>query len=409
MTKDSMKIVFVGHVDHGKSTLIGRLLHDTNSLPEGKIEEIKHTCDLLGKELEFAFILDSLQEEREQSVTIDTTQIFFNTDKKDYTIIDAPGHKEFLKNMITGATQAEAAILIVDSEEGVQEQTKRHAYLLNFLGIKKMIVVVNKMDITNYSEDRFNEVKNELLKFLSSFDLEPIITIPISAKKGDNITKKSDNMKWYDGPSIAKALDEIEIEKTDQNKELRFPIQDVYKFEKERIYAGRIESGELNLNDSITFLPSKKETKVKLIKKFNETPESAKEGECIGITLEDPIFLERGEVAVMKEGSPKTADKLNANIFWMSKKEFNIKNKLKLKCATQEVECKIEEINKKMNSSSLEIINEDLDKIKEIEVVRALIKTERPIVFEDVDLIPELGRFVLTIDDEVVAGGTIEE
>ena len=179
---ENMNIVFVGHVDHGKSTLIGRLLYDTNSLPPDKVEEVKKTCEALGKDMEFGFILDHLQEEREQGITIDTCQIFFKTPKRNYVIIDAPGHVEFIKNMITGASQAEAAILIIDANEGVKEQTKRHAYILGMLGLKQIIVLINKMDLADYKEERFNEVKQDIALFFEKLNLKPSYTIPVAAK-----------------------------------------------------------------------------------------------------------------------------------------------------------------------------------------------------------------------------------
>ncbi|MBW3019064.1 GTP-binding protein, partial [Candidatus Woesearchaeota archaeon] len=200
--QEYLKFVIVGHVDHGKSTLIGRLLYDTNSLPEGKMEEIKKMSEEKGKEAEFAFVLDALEEEMEQGITIDTTQIWFKTPKRQYVIIDAPGHKEFLKNMITGASQGEAAILIVDAEEGVKENTKRHAYILSMLGIKQVVVVMNKMDLVGYKEERYNEVKTELEKFLGQLGVKPLYYIPLSAKQGDNVAKKSENMPWYTGMTV---------------------------------------------------------------------------------------------------------------------------------------------------------------------------------------------------------------
>ena len=204
---DYMKIVIVGHVDHGKSTLIGRLFFDTGCLPEEKIEEVRKTCEALGRDMEFAFVMDHLEEERSQGVTIDTAQTFFNTDKRSYVIIDAPGHKEFIKNMITGASQAESAILIVDAEEGVREQTKRHAYILSLLGLDQVIVVINKMDLVNYKEETFNKLKDDVTAFLSSIKIKPSFVIPISAKEGDLVAKKLGRMEWYKGPTVLQALD----------------------------------------------------------------------------------------------------------------------------------------------------------------------------------------------------------
>src|SRR5213596_3586637 len=205
-----VKVVFVGHVDHGKSTLIGRILHDTGSLPEGKIEEIKKACAADGMEFEFAFLLDALLEEQKQNVTIDTTEIAFRTARRRYAIIDAPGHKEFLKNMITGASRADAAILVIDSDEGVREQRRRHAYLLSMLGIKHLIVVVNKMDLVDFSEERFREIEQDYQKFLADLGLEARMFIPASAKQGENVARPSMKMKWYGAASVLEALDLLE-------------------------------------------------------------------------------------------------------------------------------------------------------------------------------------------------------
>src|SRR5437763_7152527 len=232
------KIVFVGHVDHGKSTLIGRILHDTGSLPEGKIEEIKKACAAEGMEFEFAFLLDALLEEQKQNVTIDTTEIPFRTARRRYAIIDAPGHKEFLKNMITGASRADAAILVIGADEGVREQSRRHAFLLSMLGIKQIIVIVNKMDLVDYSEKRFREIEQEYRKFLQGLRLNARTFIPASAKDGENVARSSTKMKWYSAVNILGALDLLEPQKPDTDLPLRFCVQDVYRFEGRRMIDG---------------------------------------------------------------------------------------------------------------------------------------------------------------------------
>src|SRR5262252_5230116 len=226
-----LRVVFVGHVDHGKSTLIGRILHDTGSLPESKVEEIKKACAAEGMEFEFAFLLDALLEEQKQNVTIDTTEIPFRTARRRYAIIDAPGHKEFLKNMITGASRADAAVLVIGADEGVREQSRRHAYLLSLLGIKQIIVVVNKMDLVNYSEGRFNEIEQEYRKFLRELGLNARTFIPASAKEGENVARASMKMKWYCAASVLEALDFLEAQKRDVDLPLRFCVQDVYRFD----------------------------------------------------------------------------------------------------------------------------------------------------------------------------------
>ncbi len=264
-----LKVVFVGHVDHGKSTLIGRILHDTGSLAEGKIEQIEKACAAEGMEFEFAFLLDALLEEQEQNVTIDTTQIPFRTQRRQYVIIDAPGHKEFLKNMITGASSADAAILVIAATEGVQEQSRRHAYLLGLLGIQQLIVVVNKMDLANYAEDRFRSIETTYGAFLTELGLKPLFVIPASAKAGENIAIKSKKMSWFDGPTVLEALDQTESKQSGDALPLRFCVQDIYRFDERRIVAGRIETGVLRVGDPIVFSPANKASTVQTIERWN--------------------------------------------------------------------------------------------------------------------------------------------
>jgi sulfate adenylyltransferase large subunit len=326
----------VGHVDHGKSTLIGRLLYDTNSLPEGKIEEIKQLCDSLGKDIEFGYVMDHLEEERDQGITIDTAQTFFSTKKRDYVIIDAPGHVEFVKNMISGASQAEAAILLVDAQEGVKEQTKRHAYILGMLGLSQVIVVINKMDLADYDQIRFEIVKKELLEFLSNINIKPSYVIPISAKNGDFIANKTGNFDWYQGPTLLEALDTFKIKENANKKPLRFVVQDVYSFDK-RIIAGRVESGIIRKGDKIKVLPSGEETRVKSVEEYLKNVIEAEAGKSIGITTEDKLFIDRGNVIVSGIDLPAVTNRIKANIFWMDKTSFKKGESLRFRCATQEL------------------------------------------------------------------------
>jgi len=407
MREEHMKIVIVGHVDHGKSTLIGRLLYDTNSLPEGKIDEIKKTCKALGKELEFAYILDALEEEREQNITIDTTQTFFKTKKRNYVIIDAPGHKEFLKNMITGASLAEAAILIVKAEEGLREQTKRHAYILSMLGLNQIIVVINIFDLSKYTKKKFNSLKDEILKFLSLLNLKPSYIIPISAKEGDNIAKKSKKISWYKSLTLLEALDTFKTKENDINKALRFPVQDVYKINDRRIIVGRIEAGKIAKGDKIILLPSNKMSYVNSIEVFNKKKEKVEVGESIGITIKDPLFIDRGQVICHTNNLPKIASEFKAKVFWMAKENLNINERLTLRCATQEVGCSIKKIIKRINSSTLEVIQKNSKRLEETEVGDVVIKVNEPIVIENFNNVTELGGFVLVKGYDVVAGGII--
>jgi len=405
---ESLKLVIVGHVDHGKSTLIGRLLYDTNSLPEGKMDEIKEICKALGREVEFGFIMDHLEEERDQGITIDTTQIFFKTNKRKYVIIDAPGHVEFIKNMITGASQAEAAILIVDATEGVQEQTKRHSYILNLLGLKQIVVIINKMDLVDYKEAKYNEVKNELIEFLNNINITPKAVIPISAKNGYFIAKKNKELSWYKGPTVLESLDLFHIRKLPVNQPLRFCVQDVYKYEK-RIAVGKVESGELIKGDKIKILPSGEETVVESIEEFlKDDVKKAEAGKNTGLVTKDKVFLDRGNIIVSPENLPTITDIIHANIFNMDKMPLTKREKFLFKCATQEIMCHIEKIEKVINSSTLEILGRDVEKINDKEVAEIIIKTEKPIVIEDFNYIEALGRFVLERNNITCAGGIIK-
>jgi len=407
MDAQTLKFVIVGHVDHGKSTLIGRLLYDTNSLPLDRIEEIKKASQNLGRETEFAYLLDHLEEERQQGITIDTTQVFFKTKKKKYVIIDAPGHVEFVKNMITGASHAEAAILIIDVKEGVKEQTKRHAYILSLLGINQVIVVFNKMDLVNFEEKIFNEVKNHVQEFLNNINLNPLFYIPICAIKGENITKRSPNMDWYNGPVFLESLDMLKNKEFAEDKMLIFPIQDVYKIDDKRIAVGRIEAGIIKREEEIEVLPGQQTTKVKSIEKYLNQLDKANTGENIGITTQDSLFLKRGDIVCESQKDPIITDSFKANIFWMVQEDFNKDQKLIIRCSTQETTCKIEAIRKRINSSSLEIIEEGASTLKNLELGEVIIKTKNPIVIKDFNDVPELGRFVLVQNQNICAGGII--
>ena len=405
----NLKFVIVGHVDHGKSTLIGRLLYDTNSLPPDKIEEIRKTSQGLGRETEFAYLLDHLEEERQQGITIDTTQVFFKTEKRQYVIIDAPGHVEFVKNMITGASQAEAGFLIVDTNEGIQEQTKRHAYILSMLGIQQVVVLLNKMDLVSYSQKRFYELKLEVESFLNSVNVHPKAYIPISASKGDNIAQKSKTLDWYDGPTVLEILDSFENRLSEEDKALVFPVQDVYKVDSKRIVVGRVESGVISKDRIITLLPTRETTRIKSIEVFLKDSVISYPGESIGITTQDPVFLERGTVICEPEKEPALTDRFQASVFWMSKNNFDKNERIILKCATQEVTCKIEEIEERINSSSLEVLERDASILRYLEVGRLSIKTKRPIAIKTFNDLQELGRFVFVQNDNVCAGGIITE
>ncbi len=409
LSKETLKFVIVGHIDHGKSTLIGRLFYDTGSLPEERIEEVRKVCEALGKEMEFAYVMDHLEEERDQGITIDTAQTFFKTKKRDYVIIDAPGHREFTKNMITGASQAEAAILIVDAEEGVKEQTRRHAYILKMLGLEQVIVVINKMDLVDYKEERYKEVVNEVKEFLNKIGVKPSYMIPVSSKEGDNIAKESANMKWYSGLTVLQALDTFKSGKDRSYLSLRMPVQDVYKIGEKRILVGRVESGMIRQGDEIVVLPSKERTRVLSVEEFlNDDKREAVSGESTGIVLENKLFVDRGNVISNGE-LPLVTRNIKANIFWMSKSSLKKGETVILKCATQEVNCKVEKIEKRIDSSTLGVIGEDVEEIGDREVGEVILKSDKDLVVDDFNKTPEIGRFVIDKNLDTAGGGIITE
>lgn len=402
----ALPIVIVGHVDHGKSTLIGRLLYDTGCLPSDKYAEIQRSSEMLGKIVEFAFVMDCLEEERSRGITIDTTQTFFKTPKRRYVIIDAPGHKEFLKNMITGSSQAEAALLIIDSYEGIRDQTKRHAYILSMLGLKQVCVLLNKIDLVNYSKNKFLELKAEITDFLNKLNVHPTFILPISAIHGDNVAKPSEKIAWFDGPTVLQALDTFHELKVEE-KPLRFPIQDLYTINGKKIIVGRIESGHLTKGESLILLPEKKKVVVKSIEKFLEKDvPTARFEESLGICLKGKQRVRRGQI-LAGDLSSMISNRINANVFWMDPIPYQTGEPLLFRCVTQEVPCRIEKIHKKFDPASMEWIEKDASSILGAEVADILICLESHVVFDPFNDIPEMGRFVLEKDQRPVAGGII--
>ncbi len=411
-TREQMNVVIVGHVDHGKSTLIGRLLADTGSLPDGKLEAVKENCRKTSKPFEYAFLLDALKDEQSQGITIDTARCFFKSETRDYIIIDAPGHIEFLKNMITGAARAEAAMLVIDAHEGIKENSKRHGYMMSFLGIKNITVCVNKMDMVDYDEKIFEDIKKEYSEFLDEINLIPLHFIPISARDGENMTETSSMMPWYKGVNVLDALDYFKKALPNYAKDLRFPIQDIYKFTSQgddrRIFAGRVESGSIRKGDDVVFLPSGKKSKVTSVEGFNisETNE-AFAGQSSGVCLDTQIYLRPGEIMCRADQRlAHVSRKIKVNIFWMGKQPF-VKNKnYKLKIATTQVPVVLSEIISVLDASELSSIA-NKSQIDRHDVAECVLETLKPITFDDVNHIAETGRFVVVDNYEIAGGGII--
>jgi len=400
-----MNVVIVGHVDHGKSTLIGRLLADTGSLPEGKLEAVKENCKRNAKPF-------ALKDEQSQGITIDTARSFFKSKKRDYIIIDAPGHIEFLKNMITGAARAEAAMLVIDADEGIQENSKRHGYMMSFLGIKNITVCVNKMDLVNYSEEVFEKIKSEYTAFLDEINLTPDNFIPISAREGDNIGSLSDKMPWYNRASVLDALDDFTKTSSNDERAFRFPIQDVYKFtaqgDDRRIIAGRIESGSIRVGDEVIFLPSNKNSRIAVIEGFNiSNSKEASAGQSTGFSLETQIYIRPGDMMCkINEKRPHVSSKFKANIFWMGKQPFVKDKNYKLKLVTQQVPVVLSDILHVLDASELSSIG-NKSQVDRHDVAECVLETLKPTVFDEIHQISETGRFVIVDNYEIVGGGII--
>ena len=410
--KEQLKIVIVGHVDHGKSTLVGRLFHDTDSLPDGKLQQIQDMCKKRGMPFEYSFLMDALQAERDQGITIDTTQIWFRTQKRDYVIIDAPGHKEFLKNMISGAANSEAAVLIIDAHEGIKEQSKRHGYLLSLLGVDQVAVAVNKMDLVDYSQEKFEQIEAEYRAYLKDIGVTPKYVIPISAREGDNIAVKSKKMDWYKGKTITESLDSFEDKPEPTELPLRLPLQDVYKFDDRRILAGRIESGTITVGDDLIISPSNRKCKIKTIqtwpcKKDVESPKSAMAGQSVGITLEDQIFAERGQIVSHDKDAPKLTNMFRGKLFWLYDEPIWEGNKYTMKLGTCSYNVEVKEVEKVIDTGDLSQ-NEENKVVSKNNVAEVVFRIKGMASLDDYKDNFRTGRFVLMKDFAVAGGGIID-
>ncbi|HBC86970.1 MAG TPA: adenylyl-sulfate kinase [Lentisphaeria bacterium] len=411
-TKNLLKIVIVGHVDHGKSTIIGRLLADTGSLPNGKLEQVQENCRRNSKPFEYAFLLDALKNEQRQGITIDMARCFFKTANRNYMIIDAPGHIEFLKNMVTGAARADAALLVIDAHEGIQENSKRHGYILGMLGIKQVAVIINKFDLADYKKDVYENIVKEYSEFLKNIGVTASSFIPASGRFGDNIVKGSENISWYKGPSILEQLETFALKPDNLEKSFRMPVQDIYKFteqnDERRIVAGTIETGSIKVGDDVVFLPSGKENRISSIEGFN-SPVRKEIGApyATGFTLATQIYINPGEIMCKKgDALPTVASRFHVNIFWMGKAPFIKGKKYKLKLAAARVNAELVDIINVLDASELSSIKgkKQLDRH---DVGECIIETLKPIAFDFVTDIESTGRFVIVDNYEIAGGGIV--
>lgn len=409
-----MNLVVTGHVDHGKSTVVGRLLADTGSLPDGKLEAVRAHCARNAKPFEYAFLLDALRDERAQGITIDAARVFFKSPNRDYLLLDAPGHSEFLRNMVTGAARAEAALLVIDAREGVRDNSRRHGYLLSMLGIRQLAVLVNKMDLVDGSQAVFDRIVAEYGGFLAQLEVEPSCFIPVSGVTGENIVTRSTVSDWYRGPTVLEALDAFESEPPPVDAPFRLPVQGVYKFtednDERRIVAGRVAAGRVSVGDEIVFLPSGKQSRVKTIEAFNAPlPARAQAGESTGVTLVDHVYVARGELGARAgDVQPHVSTRLRASIFWLGRDPLVASKEYLLKLGAARVPIRLEAVHRVLDASSLATAD-DRQQVARHEVADCTLVAARPLAFDTAQVLGPTSRFVLVDRYQIAGGGVIRD
>src|SRR6516164_5615266 len=381
-TRAQLRIVIVGHVDHGKSTLVGRLLHETGSLPEGKLEMLKAVSARRGMPFEWSFLLDALQTERDQGITIDTTQIRFRTGSRD-------------------------VVLIIDALEGVRDQTRRHGYLLHLLGVKQVAVVVNKMDRVDFSAERFSEIRDEITTHLARLGVSPSAVIPISARDGDGVAERTPRGGWYQGATVVEAIDAMEPARPLEQLALRLPVQAIYKFDDRRIVAGRIESGSLSAGDEIVIMPAGKIAKIKSVESWPVTPVAGKlgAGRSVGITLDRELFVERGDVISHIGASPRDTRRLHARVFWLHDKPLPKGEQILVRLGTREVRARVIAIEKAIDPGALASTNHTAiarNHVGEIDITLG-----EPIGADAYAEHPRTGRLVIEVSGRIAGGGLV--
>jgi bifunctional enzyme CysN/CysC len=412
VTPERLNLVVGGHVDHGKSTIIGRLLADTGALPEGKLDQVRASCARTGKPFEWAFLLDALKDEQAQGITIEAARVFFKTAHRQCILIDAPGHIEFLRNMITGAARADAALLVIDAKDGVQQNSLRHGYMMSMLGIRQLAVLVNKMDLVDFDRAIFDRIAEEYGRFLARLGVVAAAFIPVSGREGSNLAGREPRTSWYTGPTVLEQLDRFSPGVPEVDKPFRMPVQDVYRFpqqgDERRIIAGSVDGGVLHVGDEVVFFPSGKRSRVRSIEAFNRPrPEMACAGEATGFTLGEQIYVRRGEVATRAvEPAPQVTTRLQASLFWLGRRPFIPGKDYLLKLGTARVAVQIERIHRVIDALTLEVDDRD-DRVDRHEVAECTLQLGRAIAFDLPDTGVTTSRFVIVDDYEISGGGIV--
>jgi len=414
--KPHLNLVFVGHVDHGKSTTIGRLLYDSGNVDEQSLKKLKEKAQELGKAgFEFAFVMDNLKEERERGVTIDLAHKRFETPKYYFTIIDAPGHKDFIKNMITGAAQADAAVLVVAANDGVMAQTKEHVFLSRTLGVNQLIVAINKMDMKGYDQKVFEKVKDEVSKLIKTVGYDPakIAFIPLASFPGDNVFKKSTNMPWWTGGTLMQTLDTLVIPEKPTNLPLRLPLQDVYNITGIGVVpVGRVETGIMKVGQKVIIVPAREGKgitgEVKSIEMHHEGMQQAEPGDNVGFNIRgvEKKDIARGDVLGPVENPPTIATEFTARMVVLNHPTvLTVGYTPVFHIHTAQVACQIVAIEKKLNPATGETLQENPDFIKNGDAAIVKVKPMQPLVIEKTSVIPQMSRFAIRDSGTTVAAG----
>lgn len=412
--KPHLNLVFIGHVDHGKSTTVGRLLYDTGSLPEQEYRKLQQEAESRGKgTFAFAYAMDNLKEERERGVTIDVAYKKFKGQKNEYTIIDAPGHRDFVKNMITGTSQADAGVLVVAAKEGPQPQTKEHAFLAQVMGLKNLIVAINKMDEINYDEAKFNEVRDTMKKLLMGigYKEDRVTFVPISSWEGENVAKNLGKMSWYKGPTLVAALDELKAPELPTDKPLRLPIQDVYNIKGVgTVPVGRVETGILKPGDKIVVMPSGKQGEVKTVEAHHEQLPDAKPGDNVGFNVRglEKKDIGRGDVVGSPSDPPTVAKDFTAQIVVLSHPTaIPVGYTPVFHMHTAQLSCTVTEIQKSLDPKTGAVKEENPKFLKTGDAAIIKVTPLKPVCLEEYKKFPQLGRFAIRDMGQTVAAGIV--
>lgn len=402
-----LPVVVAGHVDHGKSTLVGRLVHDTGNMPEGRVAAIRAMCARRGRPFEWAFLTDALQGERDRAVTIDAAHVRFAAPSRDYLLIDAPGHREFLRNAVTGAARAEAALLVVDAAEGVREQSRRHACLLRLLGIRQVVAAISKADRVGYDRRRIEEVGAAVGRCLEAAGLAARRRVPVSARDGGNVAAPSPRMAWFRGPTLLEALEELEPAPPPDGLPLRLPVQDVYRRGGRRVLVGRVETGAMRAGDTVLLSPSNRTARIAGFEAWpGPPPSAARAGDSAAFALDPPLPVERGELVGDPARPPHVGGRLCARLFWLGDGPARPGARYRLKLNAREVSAALESVEAVIDMD--DFARRPADRVDRGAVAEAVLRTDGAAVFDSYADNPRTGRFALAQGARIVGGGVLD-